>query len=355
MTRPMLEQLRITNFGCIKSAQVTLSPLHALIGPNDSGKSTVLRALRTLSLVAEGDVDALNNTQEAANLKLALTANIGRGETSFSTFSESKTWLVQLAPDATKYESLNGGAAQELNPSTGSSRLLQTAQLASFARAISGSQVLRLEPDQLRLPSGLIPDGQPLRFANEHGLGLPGLYDAVQTRDFEAFRTINEDLRRLFPAVKALRLKNTSTGKKSLGVELSDGTPVSAEFMSEGLLYYLAYAALGHLEQTAMLLIEEPENGLHPARIADVVRALREVSKKTQVIIATHSPLVINELEGHEVSVVTRTAEAGTQVQLLKDTPDFAERSKVYSPGELWLSYADGKEEAALLKGGPRP
>jgi predicted ATPase len=125
--------------------------------------------------------------------------------------------------------------------------------------------------------------------------------------------------------------------------------------MSEGLLYYLAFAALGHLEQTAMLLIEEPENGLHPARIADVMRSLREVSKKTQVVIATHSPLVINELEGDEVSVVTRSVEHGTQVRLLKDTKDFEERSKTYWLGELWLSYADGNEESALLNGGPRP
>lgn len=354
MTRPMLEQLKIVNYGCIKSAEVTLSPLHALVGPNDSGKSTILRALRTLSLLAEGNVEALNHTPEAANLKVALRANLGLGEPSLAASSGVKTWSVHVAPDG-NFERIDGGEMKPVDPSTGRSRLITSPPLASFAKTISGSQVLRLEPDQLRLSSGLIPDGQPLRFTSEHGLGLPGLYDAVQTRDFEAFRIINEQLRQLFPAVKALRLKNISSGQKSLGVELSDGTAVSAEFMSEGLLYYLAYAALGHLEQTAMLLIEEPENGLHPARIADVMRSLREVSRRTQVIIATHSPLVINELEGHEVSVVTRTVEAGTQVKLMKDTKDFEERSKVYSLGELWLSYADGNEESALLNGGPRP
>jgi hypothetical protein len=38
----------------------------------------------------------------------------------------------------------------------------------------------------------------------------------------------------------------------------------------------------------------------------------------------------------------------------LKDTPGFADRSKVYALGELWLSYSDGKDEAPLLQGGPR-
>jgi len=120
--------------------------------------------------------------------------------------------------------------------------------------------------------------------------------------------------------------------------------------MSEGLLYFLAFAAIPYLEPTALLLLEEPENGLHPARIAEVMRILREVSKTMQVIIATHSPLVINELEGHEVTVVTRTPETGTQATLLKDTPNFEQRSKVYALGELWVSYANGKDEAALLR-----
>ncbi len=125
--------------------------------------------------------------------------------------------------------------------------------------------------------------------------------------------------------------------------------------MSEGLLYYLAYAALPYFAPSSILLIEEPETGLHPARIAEVVRMLRAMTEQPdgpQIIMATHSPLVINELRPEEVSVVTRpSVEVGTQVTRLMDTPHFAERSKVYALGELWLSYADGNFEAPLLEG----
>jgi hypothetical protein len=72
------------------------------------------------------------------------------------------------------------------------------------------------------------------------------------------------------------------------------------------------------------------------------------------VIIATHSPLVVNELRPDEVTVVTRSRETGTKATLIKDTPSFEERSKVYALGELWLSYANGEDEAPLLQGGPR-
>jgi predicted ATP-dependent endonuclease of OLD family len=76
---------------------------------------------------------------------------------------------------------------------------------------------------------------------------------------------------------------------------------------------------------------------------------LKEISKTTQVLIATHSPLVVNELEPDQVTIVTRDKERGTQTRLLKDTNDFESRSKVYMPGELWLSYANGVDEAGLL------
>jgi predicted ATPase len=220
---------------------------------------------------------------------------------------------------------------------------------------IGGSQVLRLDPDELRTQSGLIADGQPLRLTNERGAGLPGVYDAIVTRDVDAYVAISADLARLFPAVKSLSLRNASKTQKALGVQLKDGTLVSSEYMSEGLLYYLAFAALPHLERTAMFLVEEPENGLHPARIAEVMRVLREISKTTQVIIATHSPLVINEMKPEEVSVLTRNEKDGTTVRLIKDTPSFAERSAVYALGELWVSYANGQDEGPLVNGGPRP
>jgi hypothetical protein len=43
------------------------------------------------------------------------------------------------------------------------------------------------------------------------------------------------------------------------------------------------------------------------------------------------------------------------QEQLLSDTPLYEERSSVYKNGEIWLSYGDGMQEAALLEGKPAP
>src|SRR5262249_39617966 len=170
--------------------------------------------------------------------------------------------------------------------------------------------------------------------------GLGGLYDALLTRDRDAFIAIDQRFCKLFPTVKALRLENADTHRKTMGLTLLGGTEVGPNEMSEGMLYWLAFATTDPPPPRSTLLIEEPENGLHPPRIADVMRTLRDVSMRTQVIVATHSPLVINELQPEEVTIVTRTAERGTICTPMLETKDFAERSKVYALGELWLSYA---------------
>jgi predicted ATPase len=209
--------------------------------------------------------------------------------------------------------------------------------------------ILRLDSDDLRRPATLFPQGKSLWFRNERGEGLPALYDALLSRNIPAFLAIAKRFIELFPTVCALRMVNHDQTQKTLGLTLNDGTEVGPNAMSEGMLYWLAFALIEYLNPVGMLLVEEPENGLHPSRIAEIVRIFREVSKRTQVLMTTHSPLIINELAPEEVTVVTRKPETGTICTPMTATKNFAERSKAYALGELWLSYADGDLERELV------
>jgi hypothetical protein len=228
-------------------------------------------------------------------------------------------------------------------------------RVANYVKSnLTKPTLVRFDPDYLRAPAKLIPESNAIGFTDERGTGLSSVFDAIINRDPEAFARIQDQVRKLFPNVAKVGLINTSNSQKEIAVTLADGTRVGAEGMSEGLLYYLGFAALQYIEGSHLFLIEEPENGLHPARIAEVMGALREISKTSQVIIATHSPLVVNELEGREVTVVTRPPENGTQAVLLSKVPGYEDAAKVYRPGEFWVSYCDGDQEKSLLTGGPR-
>ncbi|MBN1961619.1 MAG: ATP-binding protein [Deltaproteobacteria bacterium] len=352
----MIDSLYLKNYGCIQEATFKLSSIHALIGPNDSGKSTVLRALRTLTTNG-GTNDHYTLADERELLKHALLANITNDPTVLTaSYKTAKQRLTAPQHHTGQSQPIAEYSAKEI-PTYEPGWLNHFNNFISPAhntlkKSLQGSILFRLDPDALRQPVNLIPDNVPLRFQDPRGLGLPGIYDAILKRDTAAYSEISQNLSELFTSVKQIRLTNPTYQTTALGIQLHDGTAVKAEFMSEGMLYYLAYAALDYLDPVRMLLIEEPENGLHPARIADVMRILRHISDKTQVVLSTHSPLVINELKGDEVSVITREQKDNTtttKVTLLKDTPNYEQRARVYATGELWLSYADGELESPLL------
>jgi energy-coupling factor transporter ATP-binding protein EcfA2 len=324
--------------------------MHAFIGPNDSGKSTILRGvgvvLNAVSAMGGNPVAATSSASSDARLApgfslMVATSNdlscriSGVGDHVFNReiADPSRPWAQDRGPDLFTKPVL---AVSGLTPPDWRERLLR------------GARLVRFDPDEMRIPSSILPDNGRLGFSEDRGQGLAAAYDRIRDRDNDAFRAIEEDVRRLFPNVKRVGFDVPAQGQKSLRLELTDGTVVAAENISEGLLYYLGFAAIPHLAPVSALLVEEPENGLHPARIKEVVRILREISKTTQVLIATHSPLVINEMQPEDVTLVTRSVEAGTEVTPIGKTQSFAERSKVYALGELWLSYADGETEAAL-------
>lgn len=332
--KPFVETVRIQNFGCARDVTLELTRLHALIGPNDSGKSTVLAAIRTAceltragqaALQAQGRLDprSANGSRIAMAWKAARTVyeNV-----------ESK-WRVET----------------RIPPTAGASTFDLWHGRPGTMGPVNGATLVRWDPDAIRQPCELIAE-EGLLIVGERGGGLPAIYDAILSRDRSAFDAIDASVRRHFPTVKGIWLPALSRSTKGLGVVLMDGTRVHANEVSEGLLYWLAFSALPHIDPPAILLIEEPENGLHPSRIAEVMKVLRDVSNHIQVIVATHSPLVINELQPNEVTILTRDDKTGTRSRRIDRTKHFQQRQQVYALGELWLSFADGVDEAALVK-----
>lgn len=320
----MITRFEAEAFGCIRSAGLDLTPLHALIGPNDSGKSTLLRAIAAL---VNG-----NQTVWRAGDAGVLTAI-------WSTSADRRGGLRRT------------GASDWAVQSNGGEWAKATAQAVKDAcEAIGFAKLVRFDADELKRPSVLLSAEAAARFPTARGGEIAGVYDAILSSGDDSFGRIAREIRELFPTVANLRLFTTENQTKQLGVRLVDGTEVAAPEMSQGLLYYLAYLALREVNGARILLVEEPEIGLHPARIREVVQVLRKLSEGgTQVIVTTHSPLVINELRADEVTIVTRTTEEGTRLTPMSQTTHFADRSRVYQLGELWLSYADGTLEGELL------
>jgi predicted ATPase len=357
MPHTPIQKVTIRNCGCVKNAEVNLTRLHALIGPNDSGKSTILRALRTATQFATSEFTKNDKGEILPFIPLVSEASDG----AIIGLVLDDEYRVGCADGVPFEEALHGGVSlppgRQPRPLPGKSRLWNShhaqqdplRRLAKLKTQLVPATLVRFDPDALREAVPLLPESEGIRFADERGQGLAAVYDAILNRDREAFQDIENRALDLFPTMKGIGLSNLDGQRKAVMATLKDGTKINASEMSEGLLYFLGFAALQYCG-ASLLLVEEPENGLHPSRIRDVMEILRKISETAQVVIATHSPLVINEMKPEEVTVVTRD-ERGTSCVPIKATPGFADRSKVYALGELWLSYANGKDEAPLLKG----
>lgn len=355
MSGAYIKEARVQGFGCVQDATLKLTRLHALIGPNDSGKTTLMRAIHTLSyqghrlfygpnspLIYSLPTPADTLAASPANIALTIASTLLGGEFCFALAHDARLIEYSIAQDGRKLTRKQGAVAWE---GLDALSLADTAALDFFQPI---PQWFHLSANSMRHPSGLFSESEPVSMTPDGGR-LPAVYDAILNRGDDTFRNISNSCRELFPSVRAIRLKNINNSSKAFEVELLSGVRVGADSLSDGLLYFLAFSALEHVSPASVVLIEEPENGLHPSRIAEVMGVLRRLSERVQIILATHSPFVINELRGDEVTVVTRPPDRGTQTRRLADTPNFEERSKVYALGELWVSYADGKDEHALL------
>ncbi len=152
----------------------------------------------------------------------------------------------------------------------------------------------------------------------------------------------NEVIRKLSPHVKGVAAKLHSSGGKELHFALRSGAVIPASQMSDGIVLAAALVLISLGTGTRRLLIEEPENGLHPRQLRVVAEMIRSIATEhgTQVVLTTHSPLLLNHFGAEETLLVTRT-EAGVSVRPMSETNGFDELATEMSLGELWYNVGD--------------
>lgn len=138
-----------------------------------------------------------------------------------------------------------------------------------------------------------------------------------------SFDRILSTLGIIAPYVDTVKSSSLRTGKEF--VEFTESFAkrgVESWESSDGTLRALAILlALETHRESSTILIEEPEQNLHPWAIRAVIKHIREVIKErgVQVIITTHSPQVLKQVHPEEVLVATRTEEAGTKFRTLEE------------------------------------
>ncbi len=174
----------------------------------------------------------------------------------------------------------------------------------AFSEAIAQTRVYQLTPLQSRGASV----ATPLVDLERHGENLPTMVSAMQQTDPKAWALVLSAMRKIVPGLETVETTFTHDRRRTLVFrEKGVGRPWTSEEISDGTIQSLAlfstlYSSRGHL-----IVIEEPENSVHPWIVRVFVDACREVSGK-QVIVTTHSPVVLEYIRPDELMVVWRAA-----------------------------------------------
>lgn len=187
---------------------------------------------------------------------------------------------------------------------------------------------------EIRKPQ--IPDS-PNDFLNEEGSNLSLVLNDLEHRG-NTKEIIVENLRKFNPRIKDYSVRILGGTVQLFIREEGLEKPISAMRLSDGTLRYLCLLAiLCHPEPPPLICIEEPETGLHPDILPTIGELLIEASKRTQLIVTTHSDILVSSFsEVPEAVLVCEADEDGTHLNRL-DGEKLKGWLKKYSLGDLWI------------------
>ena len=174
----------------------------------------------------------------------------------------------------------------------------------------SGIMSIVLNSHAMRQPS---PPGLGLQF-NPDGSNLPWVISELKKEGKKYDRWVSHVRTALEDIVGIDVVDREEDRHKYLVVEYSNGAKVPSWLVSDGTLRLLALTIPAYLEDfRGVLLIEEPENGIHPRAIETVMQSLSSIYE-SQVLVATHSPIALSMLDVSQVLCFAKNNDGATDV-----------------------------------------
>lgn len=383
-----IRRIKVKGFRSLADVDIPLGRLTVLVGPNGSGKTNALNVLRLLAatirfdlvsavedfggysgilradgtaskVVIEVEAEVTEHAHDRARDRYSLTISERRGalrrteEFTFKrvsgpgrriTVSGSTVSISSRRKDA-RVRTLELADEQ----TTGLSMLPKLSAgeggegIDDFARFVSSLRVLEPDVPQARTPSRVY--GSPL--ASDASNLADALLRLSENHPLE-FQRLVRDVRTCLPGVESVTFATLGGAGRSVVAQVKERglvRPVDLADASFGTVRLLALlAALHEPDPPPFTAIEEVDHGLHPYALDVVVDALREASKRTQLLLTTHSPTLVNRLAFDELVICDRDPETGSSIIPAASATDLAEAAEESDLrlGELWFSGAIG-------------
>jgi len=196
---------------------------------------------------------------------------------------------------------------------------------AEFVNGMAQIGVFQFSPTRVRQETAPSPRPQLERY----GSNLPTTVDLLQRQHPDVWEEILTSMRRIVPNVDQIEVDYTSS--KLLGLLFRENgmkRPWTSHEVSDGTIQTLALLTAIFEPRSKFLLLEEPENSVHPWIIRNLVAACRAVEKRKQILLTTHSPVLIDSVKPSDVWLVWRDDDGSHLKRLVELEPSIEQTWK---------------------------
>lgn len=326
-----IETIAIAGFKSF-GAEVTvpLRPINLLIGANGSGKSNFLNAFAFLQAFSSSQLVEFVVRGGGADGFLHFGSRTTEQLTIGTKFAGSDGYELQFRYDGRDNFLWIGGPSL---PDMGDKR-------REIRKRFDSWRCYHFLDTGFHSPMKKTCKLDDNRFLRHDGSNLAAILYLLNQKHERSYRDIRDAVRLVAPFFEDFLLEPLQLGPDTIRLlwkHTSSDNHFDASSLSDGTLRYIALATLllqpKELQPTVVVL-DEPELGLHPSAVAAIASMLRVASRRTQIVLATQSPVLLDHFGPEDVLVAERKdgqsgmtrLEAGKLRGWLED----------YSLGQLW-------------------
>ena len=318
----MLQRVSIQNFKSLKDVTLDLQKVNLLIGPNNSGKTNFLKAITSFG--KDTGIGEMSYKKLPGVISFSINYQFDKNSVFYETLP-----FPNLEYTRSIDISINGNSRltnytlpKKLFFYDSRDKKLVFNEDTPFLEDVYqylNVPIYKLNPDSIISSSQYKSDSN----LKEDGSNILEFLQYLYSRLPFSFEELVLDFAKITTDFVRIRMPDTQPGMFQLQLFDINGVGYLKDELSEGILYFLSLLCIFYQPNPPkLLLLEEPERGIHPRRIGEVMNFIFRLAeeKNVQIILTTHNEHVLNDFSTRPecVFVFDKNEEGATEVRNLK-------------------------------------
>jgi predicted ATPase len=343
-----LDHITIKGFKSIASIEkLELKPINVVIGPNGSGKSNFVGVFEFLHKIREGRLNdeamvaggAENILHFGSKVTKKIVFDLSFGQAQY-TLDLRPTAADGLYVDEEEINLRHGLPSQHRIVTTDDQEARWDKERKRLLDRILDWRIYHFNDTSFSSPMRKTARVEDNRYLHADGANLPAFLYLLRENYQASYDLVVRAVQRVAPFFDDLRLDPSELNRDYIQLEWrhkKSSQNFGASSLSDGTLRFIALATLflqPERFRPSVILVDEPELGLHPYALEVLAALIRQASVTNQVIVSTQSSLLLDHFQPDDVLVAERV-DGGTQLKRLEPEP-LAKWLEEYSLGQLW-------------------